>query len=730
MPDYQEQERAFLKKAAALFDADAVETIRHAVEFAEAAHEGQKRDSGEPYIIHPIAVADMLLDMNLNPSAIAAGLLHDVLEDNAGITFDVLKREFGIETAELVDGVTKLTKTSLSEHTTKEEEQAETIRKMFLAMARDIRVIIIKLTDRLHNMQTLEYCRSDKRVRKAQETLDIYAPLAHRFGMGEMKSQLENLCFYHIHPDEYTILEKQVEHHRKEREDVLNSNIEMIRELIQGAGIEILDLHGRPKNLYSIYRKMQNQNLTFDQIYDLVAIRIIATSEADCYHILGLLHNHWKPLPGKIKDYIAVPKPNMYQSLHTTLMSEHGFPFEVQIRTREMHEAAEYGIAAHWKYKERREDSSDLDNKLNWLRQIMDWQSEVKDAKDFLETLKIDFFTEYVFVFTPKGDVFDLAAGSTPVDFAYRVHSAVGNKCSGARVNGKMVPLDSVLQTGDIVEILISASMPGPSLDWLRFIKTQQAKNKIKAWFRKEYKEENIIKGKDMLEREAKRLGYTFSQLVKPEWTLALFKRLTLTTVDDLCAAVGYGGISTQQVLSRLVEEYKRENKSEPDIEKRPVMPERANRKGEGIVVKGQENMLVRFAKCCNPVQGDAIVGFITRGRGVSIHRSDCPNLAGLMEDAGRLIDVEWAKTEVKASYKARVQLNFREREGFFSDLFRLLDTLHIHPDYFNTKKDEKAHTTTLNITFDISNTEHLESVLKQLRKLEGALDVFRSNPA
>ncbi len=710
MPVLAEQERAFLEKAASLFDADACEAIRRAVEFAKAAHEGQKRDSGEPYLIHPLAVADMLLDMNLNPSAIVAGLLHDVLEDNAGITFDVLKREFGLETAELVDGVTKLTKTSLSPNTTKEEEQAETIRKMFLAMARDIRVIIIKLTDRLHNMQTLEYCRSDKRVRKAQETLDIYAPLAHRFGMGEMKSQLENLCFHHIHPEEYAKLEKQVEHHRKEREEVLNSNIKMIREHIKAAGIEILDLHGRPKNLYSIYRKMQNQNLTFDQIYDLVAIRIIATSEADCYHILGLLHNHWKPLPGKIKDYIAVPKPNMYQSLHTTLMSEHGFPFEVQIRTREMHEAAEFGIAAH---------------------QIMDWQSEVKDAKDFLETLKIDFFTEYVFVFTPKGDVFDLAAGSTPVDFAYRVHSAVGNKCSGARVNGKMVPLDSVLQTGDIVEILISANMPGPSLDWLRFIKTQQAKNKIKAWFRKEYKEENITKGRNMLESEAKRLGFQqLSQLVKPGWTLELFKRLTLTTEDDLYAAVGYGGISTQQVLSRLIEEYKRENKPEPDIEKRAIPAERGSRKGEDIIVKGQENMLVRFAKCCNPVQGDAIIGFITRGRGVSIHRSDCPNVDSLMEDAGRFIDVEWAKTEVKASYKARVQLNFREREGFFSDLFRLLDSLHIHPDYFNTKKDEKSHTTILNLTFDISNTEHLESVLKQLRKLEGAIDVFRSNPA
>ncbi len=728
MPDYAEQERAFIEKASALFDAEAAETIRRAVEFAKAAHEGQKRDSGEPYIIHPLAVADMLLDMNLNPSAIAAGLLHDVLEDNAGITFDVLKREFGMETAELVDGVTKLTNTSLSEHTTKEEEQAETIRKMFLAMARDIRVIIIKLTDRLHNMQTLEYCRGDKRVRKAQETLDIYAPLAHRFGMGEMKSQLENLCFYHIHPEEYTTLEKQVERHRKEREDVLNSNIEMIRELIKNAGIEILDLHGRPKNLYSIYRKMHNQNLTFDQIYDLVAIRVIATSEADCYHILGLLHNHWKPLPGKIKDYIAVPKPNMYQSLHTTLMSEHGFPFEVQIRTREMHEAAEYGIAAHWKYKERREDSSDLDNKLNWLRQIMDWQSEVKDAKDFLETLKIDFFTEYVFVFSPKGNVFDLAAGSTPIDFAYRVHSAVGNKCSGARVNGKMAPLDSVLQTGDIVEILISASMPGPSLDWLRFVKTQQAKTKIKAWFRKEYKEENIEKGKDMLEREAKRLGYTFSQLVKPEWTLKLFKRLTLTTVDDLCAAVGYGGISTQQVLSRLIEEYRRENKPEPELRTIPI--EKESRKGEGIVVKGHENMLVRFAKCCNPVQGDKIVGFITRGRGVSIHRQDCPNLTGLMEDAGRVIDVEWAQTETKSSYPARVHIVFRERDGFILDLIRLLDTLHIHLDSFNAKEDKKSRMNTANITFKTSNTEHLENVLKQLRKLDGAIDVSRSNSA
>ncbi len=725
-----ELENAFLEKVASHYDTSAVETIRRAVEFAKSAHEGQKRDSGEPYIIHPLAVADMLIEMNLDPSAIAAGLLHDVLEDNAGVTFDMLKREFGLETAELVDGVTKLTKTNLSEHTTKEEEQAETIRKMFLAMARDIRVIIIKLTDRLHNMQTLEYCRGDKRVRKAQETLDIYAPLAHRFGMGEMKSQLENLCFYHIHPEEYDQLEKQVAQHRKEREEVLNSNIAMIRDLIKSAGITILDLHGRPKNLYSIYRKMQTQSLTFDQIYDLVAIRIIATSEPDCYAILGLLHNHWKPLPGKIKDYIAVPKPNMYQSLHTTLMSVHGFPFEVQIRTREMHEAAEYGIAAHWKYKERRSDSSDLDNKLNWLRQIMDWQSEVKDAKDFLETLKIDFFTEYVFVFTPKGDVFDLAAGSTPIDFAYRVHSAVGNKCTGARVNGKIAPLDSVLQTGDIVEIITSASMPGPNLDWLRFVKTQQAKNKIKAWFRKEYKEENITKGKDMLEREAKRLGYTFSQLLKPEWTLDLFKRLTLTTVDDLCAAVGYGGISTQQVLSRLIEEYKRENKPEPELEKRAVTTGNEGRKADGVVVKGHDNMLIRFAKCCNPVQGDAIVGFITRGRGVSIHRADCPNLAGLQEDAGRLIDVGWAKTEGQASYPARVHITFRERDGFILDLIRLLDSLHIHLDSFNAKEDKKTRMNTANITFKTSNTEHLENVLKQLRKLDGAIDVFRLNSA
>ncbi len=571
-----------------------LKVIEKAYRLAEEAHTGQLRASGEPYFVHPYGVAMILTDLGLDVDTIAAGLLHDVVEDTP-VTLEEITDQFGAEIASLVDGVTKL---SRFEFRTKEEQQAETYRKMFLAMAKDIRVILIKLADRLHNMRTLEHLKNpDKAIMKAKETLEIYAPLAHRLGIYRLKVELEDRAFSFLEPEAYKELTEQMNVKFAEREDALKEAMGMLRTKLDEMHIHA-EIEGRPKHYYSIYKKMKTQNKTLDQIFDLIAVRVIVDTVKDCYAVLGTVHTLWKPIPGRFKDYIAVPKPNMYQSLHTTLISRHGNPFEIQIRTFEMHRTSEYGIAAHWKYKEGRSNESSLDMKLAWLRQILEWQDETKDAREFMDTLKIDLYSDEVFVYTPKGDVMNLPKGATPLDFAYSIHSAIGNKCVGAKISGKIVPLDYHLKTGDIVEVLTSSSTKGPSMDWLKVVVTSQARNKIRAWFKKQNKEENVERGKDMLEKEARRHGCHLSDLNKPEWMDDIVKKYSMTTADDIYAAVGYGGLTSNQVLSRLLEYYKRARKMEIKKAKAAENSASRNSASQGVIVKGEHNMLVRFSKC------------------------------------------------------------------------------------------------------------------------------------
>ncbi len=704
---YSEEERKLIEKA---------------YFFAKNAHKNQYRISGEPYIKHPTEVAEILLDLGLDANAISAGLLHDVIEDTS-VSFDDIKREFNQEVAELVDGVTKLGK---FEYTTKEEQQAENLRKMFLAMAKDIRVILIKLADRLHNMRTLKHIEINKQREKANETLEIYAPLAHRLGIFKIKWELEDLALRFINPEGYYELVEKVAKKRQEREEYIASVIKILRGKLNEIGIKA-EIEGRPKHFYSIYKKMYHQNKNFEQIYDLIAVRVIVNSVKDCYGILGIIHTLWKPIPGRFKDYIAVPKPNMYQSLHTTVFGPQGEPFEIQIRTREMHRTAEYGIAAHWKYKEGIETDDDFDVKLAWLRQLLEWQNDLKDAKEFVETLKIDLFTDQVFVFTPKGDVINLPQGSTPLDFAYAIHSAVGNRCIGAKVNSKIVTLDYQLKTGEIVEILTSTANHGPSRDWLKIVKTSQAKNKIKQWFKKERKEENIVKGRDMLEKEAKRQGYSLSKLTKPEWMEMVYKKYSFHSVDDVYAAVGYGGLTTNQVLTKLIDEYrkahdKRVGRDRPT--KADKLPQRSKYLRHGVIVKGINNIMVRFSKCCNPVPGDQIIGYITRGRGVSIHRKDCNNIKDGFFEEERLIEVEWEANN-SASYKTEIQIIAMDKYGLLSEINKLINDMKISVTAVNAKTN-KNNTAIINLTVEITNTEQLEKVMAQFKKLSEIKEVYR----
>jgi guanosine-3',5'-bis(diphosphate) 3'-pyrophosphohydrolase len=624
------------------FGQEAADRIREVYEFTEKVHAGQKRSSGEPFSIHPLAVAIILTDLGMDLDTITAGLLHDTIEDTS-VTKEELESRFGLEVADMVDGVTKLSRLS---YKTKEEQQVENLRKMFLAMAKDIRVIIIKLSDRLHNLRTLEYVDEEKQREKAYETLEIYAPLAHRLGIFKIKWELEDTSLRYIDPKGYYDLVEKVSSKRREREAYIQELIDTLKEKLTELNIQC-EIEGRPKSFYSIYKKMYMQHKEFEQIYDLLATRVLVNTVKDCYGVLGVAHTLWKPIPGRFKDYIAVPKPNMYQSLHTTVIGPKGDPIEIQIRTWEMHRTAEYGIAAHWKYKEGRKTSYDMDKKLAWLRQLLEWQNDSSDARDFMETLKIDLFTDEVFVFTPKGDVIDLPKGATPLDFAYTIHSAVGNRCIGAKANGKIVPLDYQLETGDIVEILTTPSTShGPSRDWLKIVKTNQAKNKIRQWFKKERREENIEKGREMLEREAKRQGYKMSLLVNGDWVEGIFKKYGFNSLDDMYSALGYGGVSTNQVLTRLIDEYRKANNQDPpETIIRETRPDRERSLADhGISVKGIDNVMVRFAKCCNPVPGDPIIGYITKGRGVSVHRGDCINLSDGSVDTNRLIEVSWVK--------------------------------------------------------------------------------------
>lgn len=704
--------------------------IEKAYNVAKTAHSGQQRVSGDPYIIHPLQVAFILAELELDCTSIVAGILHDTVEDTT-CTVEEVREKFGEDVALLVDGVTKLGKIP---YTTKEELQAENLRKMFLAMAKDIRVIMIKLADRLHNMRTLKYMTPEKQLEKANETLEIYAPLAHRLGISKIKWELEDICLRYTDPKGYYELVEKIAKKRKEREAYITDIIQTLRTKTLELGIENAHIDGRPKHFYSIYKKMSNQNKTLEQIYDLFAVRVIVDSVKDCYGVLGLVHELYKPMPGRFKDYIAMPKPNMYQSLHTTLLGPEGQPFEVQIRTWEMHRIAEVGIAAHWKYKEGHGGNSDIDNKLVWLRQLLEWQKEMRDATEFMETLKIDLFTDEVFVFTPKGDVINLPMGSNPIDFAYAIHSAVGNKMMGAKVNGKIVPIDYELKNGDIVEVLTSANVHGPSRDWLKIVKSPQAKNKINQWIKKEYREDNIIKGKEAVEKELKKQGFTFAQLFKGERLEVLLKKNTLNSIDDLYAAIGYGAVTANKVISRLKEEFKKTLKPEELIEmgfetpvqqrpekKKKIIPE------SGIVVKGIDNCLVRLSRCCNPVPGDTIIGYITRGRGVSVHRKDCLNVLNIdsMDGDNRLIEVSWYTAE-NVAYQAEIIVMANDRTALLMEITNVIGESKIPLKAINARTT-KEQIAIMNLTLEITDTEQLDKIIKRLKKVEGVFEVTRN---
>ncbi len=687
-------------------------------DYAEKMHAGQSRATGEPYIMHPIAVANILLDIGLDCATIGAAILHDTIEDTPA-TEKEIKTLFGAEIADLVAGVTKLDKFTFK---SKEEEQAENFRRMFFAMAKDMRVILIKLADRLHNMRTLSGISLERQLAISKETLEIYAPLASRLGLSYFKCELEDLCLKTLHPAVYDSLANEIALKRAERQSLVSQICKQITEMVKSLGIDG-EVSGRPKHFYSIYKKMVNQNKTFEQIYDLTAIRVIVSNVKDCYEVLGIIHTKWKPIPGRFKDYIAVPKPNNYQSLHTTVMTSYGMPFEIQIRTYEMHRIAEYGVAAHWKYKEQRVQENDLDEKLEWLRGVMDVSGEsIASSKEFYESLKFDLYSGEVFIFTPKGDVIILPEGSTPVDFAYSVHSEVGNKCVGAKINSKIVPLEAKLQTGDYVEIITSASSKGPSRDWLRFVKTTQAKSKINAFFKKEMKEENIKLGKEMLEEEAKRRGYVLSALMQPKWVEIIMQRYSLSSLDDLYASVGYGGFTVNQILLKLIDFYTKENESKQVPLKSSTF--KASSINQGIIINGHDDLLVRLAKCCNPVPGDPVIGYISRGRGVAVHRSSCPNMKGA--ESFRLIGAEWA-SGTNSSFVVQLQVEAKNSEGLLLRLTTLISELKLSIDSLNARLD-KNQTAIINVGVRVAKTEQIDQLVKKIQTIPEVDKVFRSS--
>lgn len=702
--------------------------FEQALIYAENVHSSQKRESGEPYIIHPIAVASIVMGLGMDAASVTAAVLHDAIEDGENVTVDDVARVFGNEIAQLVDGVTKLTISGKQTYITKKQEQAENLRKLFLAIAADVRVVIIKLADRLHNMRTLAYCNPYKRMRKAKETLDVYAPLAHRFGMGAIKGELEDLSFQYLMPDEYADIKRQFEKQRSDREEVLDDAMQRIIKQVADAGIHA-SISGRPKHLYSVYRKMQRINGSINEIYDLIAIRVIVDTVNDCYATLGVLHASWKPLPGRFKDYIATPKPNMYRSLHTTLLSDNGIPFEVQIRTQEMHRTAEYGIAAHWMYKEGRATQSLLDRKTSWLRQIIEAKDTTEDSMEFVDNILKDFLGEYVFVLSPRGEIFDLPTGSTPLDFAYRIHTNIGHHCQGARVNGNLVRLDYKLQTNDMVEIITSNNQLGPSRDWLKIVKTQTARNRIRQWFKRENREENIQRGKEMLEDTARRQTLSLTQLVKPEYTSELLKRLNMTGLDDLYSAIGFGGISASQVLHKLLDMQRKAEKAETlaqqlrtDAQKTVLKPRQLP--VNGIIVHGDPGMAVRFGNCCNPLPGDPIIGYITRGRGVSVHRVDCTNAENLRMDPERIIDVEWA-IGADTSFHASLQIHAEDRAGTLLEISALLSGMNINIQGLSGKPTGDGKYV-VDMTFSVSNSEQLNQIMRSLKQLKCVNEVYR----
>ena len=716
--------------------------IEKAYQVAKAAHKDQVRKSGEPYIIHPLCVGIILADLELDKESIAAGLLHDVVEDTPMTTEDVAA-EFGDEVALLVDGVTKLGQLSYSAD--KVDEQAENLRKMFLAMAKDIRVILIKLADRLHNMRTLKYMRPEKQKEKARETMDIYAPIAQRLGISKVKIELDDLALKYLQPEVYYDLVAQIADKKSVREKYVKSIVAEVKQHMENAHIEA-DVQGRVKHFFSIYKKMVNQDKTLDQIYDLFAVRILVDSVKDCYAALGVIHEMYKPIPGRFKDYIAMPKSNMYQSLHTTLIGPKGQPFEIQIRTYEMHRTAEYGIAAHWKYKESGgsneqniEGKNSAEAKLTWLRQILEWQRDMSDNREFMSLLKsdLDLFSESVYCFTPGGDVKTLPNGSNTIDFAYSIHSAVGNKMIGARVNGKLVPIEYVIKNGDRIEIITSQNSRGPSRDWLNTVKSTQAKNKINQWFKTEFKEGNIVKGKELIAQYCKMKGIPQAQVVRSEYQEGVLRKYGFRDWDSVLAAVGHGGLKEGQVVNKMLEQYeKAKKKAVTDAKIMESVSEAKEQKikisksKSGIVVKGIDDVAVRFSKCCNPVPGDEIVGFVTRGRGVTIHRTDCVNMLHLAEsERERLIDAEWQsglKAPAGEKYTTEIKIYGNNRTGLLVDISRTLTERNIDVTAMNVRTSKQG-TATITISFDISSVEELNRIIDKLRQIESVLDIERS---
>ena len=706
-----------------------IKLIMKAYNYAKENHGDQLRKSGEPYIIHPIQVAYTLAELELDDATICAALLHDVVEDTE-VTHQDLINEFGIEIAEMVDGVTKLSKLN---YESVEEAQVENYRKMFLAMGKDIRVIMIKLSDRLHNMRTLKYLSRDRQIANAKETMDLYAPLANRLGIYSLKWELEDLSFKYLYPEEYREIVEGIDRKREERLQFIDKIEEQIKQELKKQKIEA-EITGRAKHLYSIYRKMKRDNITLDQIYDLFALRIIVNSVKDCYAALGVVHELYNPMPGRFKDYIAVPKPNMYQSLHTTLIGEKGTPFEVQIRTWDMHRIAEYGIAAHWAYKEasfakgKKANVTVSEDKLAWLRETLEWQKDMQDPQEFLNTLKTELFEDEVYVFTPKGDIKVLPSGSTPIDYAYSIHAEIGHHMTGCKINSKMMPIITKLKNGDIIEIITSENSKGPSRDWLKFIQSSTAKNKINAWFKKNQREENIEKGKDLIEKEIKRIGMNHDELFKQEFIQGALNRYKFNSIEDMYASVGFGAITSGKVIARILEEYRKVHKEENVEQKLEELSKEKNTakpSKSGIVVKGIDNCLVKLSKCCNPVPGDDIVGYITRGRGVSIHRADCKNLKDLFEDEeSRMIDVYWY-TEKEAAYNVDIEVFANDRSGLLADIIAQISAAKTKLIAVNCRANKERIAIT-EVTVEVENLEQLNDVLKAIRKVDSVYEVKR----
>ena len=712
-------ELTFLDKIQKIYSESESLLIKKAYAFSKEAHSNQKRASGEDYFTHPLSVAEILVGLSMDSNTIIAAFLHDVLEDTAVSARDI-ELEFGSEVLELVEGVTKLDKI---EFKSQEEEQAENFKKIFVSMAKDIRVIIIKLADRLHNMRSLNFLSHERQLRMARETLDIFAPLAGRLGISNIKCELEDLCLKYIDPDVYEYLSVNISHKIEERRDFVKKVVDELKEILKEDNIKG-EVFGRPKHFYSIYKKMKSRGKPLDQIYDLTAVRVLVESVDACYELLGKIHKRWNPMPGRIKDYIAMPKENMYQSLHTTVVTSFGKIFEIQIRTYEMNKTAEYGIAAHWQYKEKKESADSFDKRLSWIREAMEWEGGLKDSKEFLESIKDDIYNTELLVFTPKGKVISLVANSTPIDFAYRIHTEVGNKCVGAKINGKIMPLSTILQVGDIVEIITSNSNKGPSWDWLKIAKTSGARAKIKSFYRKQMADDSIKLGKQMLESEAKNRGYNFGEILTQKAFDRISEKLSFAGHDEMYAAVGCGAVTVNQVLAKVIDIHKKEA---PIVNHYPTsIASKVVHSTGDVNIKGVDGLLIRFARCCNPVPGDKIVGFVSRGRGVTVHRADCPNMRG--EDKERLLEANWTGKRGEEGYTASIRIHANEDALLLSLVSNGCSKHNVFILAINGRIDNKNHISVLDITLKIHRKEDLDNLIKEIKNDSSVIDVFRNN--